>query len=148
MSYIAPDPQGVAIDPKTNQGRVIGDGQCVAFVRRASGAPDHKQWKRGLLVKETAVLPGAAIATFDADGKYGSRMDGTCHAAIYIETDKHDGIHVWDQWLGQPAHQRWIRFQNHAKHALDGKGNPILDVKGNPKMIRPINDGDNYYVID
>jgi hypothetical protein len=49
--------------------------------------------------------------------------------AIYLEQNAL-GIHVWDQWKGQPVHKRWIRFQ------------------GGVRGVKPVNDGDTYYVIE
>jgi len=69
----------------TGEKQSVGDGQCVAFVRAASGAPHTSVWKQGKLVKTVStIFPGTAIATFDQNGKYGSRKDGTSHAAVFI----------------------------------------------------------------
>lgn len=124
MSYVARNPTAYL-------GKSVGDGQCVAFVRAASGAPSHGVWKRGVLVKAGAVVAGTVIATFDADGKYGSRKDGTSHAAIFLKKNA-IGIVVLDQWVTngvrQAVHERTIRFNN--------------------KAGKKINDGDQYYVVD
>jgi hypothetical protein len=118
----------VAQSPEDYQGQVVGSGQCVAFVEKASGAPLTSAWNRGVKVKGSGILQGTAIATFDPDGKYGNHMDGTSHAAIYISQDSL-GIQVWDQWTGQPVHQRTIRFQ------------------GGAPGVKPVNDGDAFYAI-
>jgi len=60
MSYVAPHPEQYA-------GQVVGDGQCVAFVKASSGAPVTSMWKRGQKVKGNNVSKGTAIATFDPD---------------------------------------------------------------------------------
>ncbi len=76
------------------------------------------------------MLPkGTAIATFDSHGKYANSLDGTSHAAIYVSQDG-TGITVWDQWSGQPVHQRVIRF------------------RGGAPGVKPVNDGDAFYVIN
>lgn len=75
------------------------------------------------------ITPGTVIATFDPNGGYGSRMDVTSHAAIYLRQDA-AGIWVLDQWHGkttQPVHERLTRFKG-------GMGSKV-------------NDGDQYYVV-
>jgi hypothetical protein len=54
-------------------------------------------------------------------------MDGSSHAAIYISQDD-EGIRVWDQWVGQPVHERLIRFRGKTGNA--------------------VNDGDAFHVIE
>lgn len=120
MSYVASSPEQYA-------GTVVGDGQCVAFVRAASGAPATSAWSQGAQVRGASIVQGTVIATFDADGTYGNHTDGTSHAAIYISQDA-TGLQVWDQWVGQSVHQRPIFFRG-------GSG-------------RPVNDGDAFYVVE
>ena len=120
----------IANSPEASSGKVIGNGQCVGFVQQASGAPLTAHWKRGHKAKgDAAIQKGTAIATFDANGKYTNSTDGTSHAAIYVGQNA-QGLQVWDQWLGQPVHQRTIRFQAGASG------------------VKPVNDGDAFYVID
>jgi hypothetical protein len=108
-------------------GHVVGNGHCVAFVRQVTRLPATAAWRRGENVRAAAsVAPGTAIATFDADGRYGNHTDGRSHAAILIARHP-DGLLVWDQWLGQPVHQRVIRYQG-------GQGTAV-------------NDGDQYHVV-
>jgi hypothetical protein len=90
----------------------VGDGQCVALVRLATGAP--------------------AIATFDADGRYENRKDGTSHAAIYLGQDAR-GVYVLDQWM-----------------ASDGtrvKGVRRVAWEGRPGSTYGVDNGDNYRVV-
>lgn len=127
MSYIAKNPEAY-------EGQVVGDGhykgQCAVFVQVAAGAPSTLLWKQGELVKGKIVVPkGTAIATFGADGKYTNRADGNAHGAIFIQQDT-VGIEVWDQWVGQPVHKRWIRFQNGAAG------------------VTHVNDGDYFYIVE
>jgi hypothetical protein len=117
----------VAASPETYVGQVVGDGQCVAFVKAASGAPNTAAWAQGVQVRGNNPASGTAIATFDPDGTYGNHTDGTSHAAIYVSQDG-NGLLVWDQWTGQPVHQRTIAFRG-------GVG-------------KPVNDGDAFYVIE
>jgi hypothetical protein len=116
-----------AESPHRHEGRVVGSGQCVAYVQQICGMPHTSHWRRGRQVRGGAVDPNTAIATFDADGRYGNHTDGRSHAAVFLmETET--GLLVWDQWGGQPVHSRTIRF-----HGGAGK---------------KANDGDAYYVIE
>jgi hypothetical protein len=121
----------LATNARSYEKKSVGDGQCVAFVRTASGAPQHSEWKRGELVKSSnTIIQGMLIATFDPNGKYGSRKDGTCHAAIFIRKSV-TGIVVLDQWITngrrQPVHERIISFSG---------------------IGRKINNGNEYYVVE
>ena len=118
MSFIAPNPESY-------EGQVVGSGQCVDFVKAASGAPQTSLWKEGVKVKGAIILTGTAIATF-IGGEYPSHAHGN-HAAIYVSQNT-DGLVVWDQWTGQPVHQRTIHFRAGA--------------------VDPSNDGDAFSVIE
>ena len=118
MPYIANNPAGY-------NGQVIGDGQCVAFVKLASGAPQTNLWKQGPHVRGSGLAFGTAIATFQ--GGHYTNNPKQSHAAIYVSQDQH-GITVWDQWKGKPVHERVIRFHN--------------------GQVLPVNDGDAFSVID
>lgn len=119
MSYVAPDPEAYL-----NQ--VVGDGQCVAYVKKAAGCPATARWSEGMKVKDGNVPQGTAIAVFQ-DGTYNNYTDGRSHAAILI-SETPEGLKVYDQWLGQVVHERTIRFKG-------GAGNPV-------------NDGDAFSVIE
>lgn len=112
------------------EGTLVGNGQCVTLVQAVASIPSTSQWHQGGLVKGSGrITPGTVIATFDPNGEYGSRMDGTSHAAIYLRQDA-AGIWVLDQWHGkttQPVLERLIRFKG-------GMGSKV-------------NDGDQYYVV-
>lgn len=109
------------------QRKVVGTGHCVPFVREVSGAPITAQWRRGAPVKGGNLAPGTAIATFDRNGRYANAVDGSSHAAIFVR-ETINGIFVVDQWLGQPVHERFIRFR-------DGGGDAV-------------NDADRFHVIE
>jgi hypothetical protein len=109
------------------EGTVVGNGQCVAYVREASGAPATNSWRRGVRVRDAAVPSGTAIAAFDDDGSYGNHTDGRSHAAILVGVGP-DGLIVHDQWVGQPVHERVIYYRG-------GQG-------------RQSNDGDAFFVIE
>jgi hypothetical protein len=81
-------------------GSVVGTGHCVPFVREATGAPITTQWRSGAKVRDNPDLAiGTAIATFDANGRYGNHTDGRSHAAVLIAV-RDNGLLVADQWLG------------------------------------------------
>jgi len=110
-------------------GKVIGTGQCVAFVEKAAGTPPTASWKQGRKVRSDLTVPaGTAIATFDPTGTYGNHTDGRSHAAIYIGQNA-DGLDVYDQWLGQSVHERTIHFRGGTQGTA-------------------VNDGDQFYVIE
>jgi hypothetical protein len=119
MSWIAAAPEDFANE-------VVGDGQCVAFVVAAAGAPHTAAWRRGTQARGGAVPMGSAIATFEPDGSYGNKP-GESHAAILVE-EQPGALFVWDQWVGHPVSQRQIHFRG-------GAG-------------APVNDGDQFYVIE
>jgi hypothetical protein len=115
-----------AINPGASAGRVVGNGHCVAYVREAAGLGHTSTWKKGGKVRGGGLGAGTAIATFGANGTYENRTDGASHTAILI-AETPQGLQVWDQWRGQPVHQRLIRFKG-------GQGTAN-------------NDGDQYHVI-
>jgi hypothetical protein len=117
----------IAEAPSSFVGQEVGNGECVAYVQRASAAPQTALWTRGNQVKGGQVPQGTAIATFDPDGKYGNHTDGRSHAAIFHE-ELPEGLLVWDQWFHHPVAPRVIRFRN-------GDGTAV-------------NDGDQFYVIE
>lgn len=120
----------LAVRPEAYKDKVVGTGHCVPYVQQASGTPVTSLWKQGKHVKgEFTIAKGTAIATFSSDGVYTNSLDGSSHAAIYVSQDA-VGINVWDQWKGQPVHQRTIRFQ------------------GGAAGVKAVNDGDAYSVID
>jgi len=99
----------LAENPEAFVGRVVADGHCVKFVQAAAAAPRTTEWRPGALVRgNKSIPPGTAIATFEADGTYTSKRGN--HAAIYISQDE-TGIRVYDQWQGQPVHERVIKFK-------------------------------------
>ena len=99
---------------------------CAAGQRRSV----NRQLDAGALARgNSTIQAGTAIATFGSEGTYTNSTDGTSHAAIYMGQND-AGLQVWDQWKGQPVHQRTIRFQ------------------GGAPGVHPVNDGDAFYVID
>ena len=97
--------------PSKDLGQVVGDGQCVSFIKQCSSAPRTHLWtpgKKVLSLPEGAIKPGSIIATFK-NNKY-PNVTGY-HAAIYIEHNE-NGIWVWDQWIGKPVHKRFIRTRH------------------------------------
>jgi hypothetical protein len=106
-----PRPGGpyVATRPEAFEGRVIGAGYCVDFVKVAAGVPLTAAWREGVTVRGNRnIEPGTAIATFESDGSYTSESGN--HAAIYLSQDDR-GIWVYDQWQGRAVHKRLIPFE-------------------------------------
>lgn len=125
MSYTA----SIGDIQRDDLGKTIGSGQCVAFVEAAAKTPHTAQWTRGRIVAgDATIAEGTAIATFDPAGTYGNHTDGRSHGAIYVSQVAGQGLAVYDQWLGQPVHQRTIHFRN-------GTG-------------LAVNDGSQFYVIE
>ena len=118
----------VAPAPQTFAGRVVGNGHCVPFVQAASGIGHTSTWKRGDKVRGGDWVTGTVIATFHDQGHYENDTSGRSHAAILIAAQS-DGLLVWDQWVGQPVHQRVIRYRG-------GEGS------------NHVNDGDRFRVVE
>jgi hypothetical protein len=95
-----PQPPYVCQNPELYHGQKIGNGQCVAFVKKACKAPAASSWNEGTRDKGNghAIPKGTAIATF-VNGKYPNRSTGN-HAAVYLSQDG-SGIWVMDQWTRQ-----------------------------------------------
>lgn len=98
-----------AVNPESYDGQVVGNGQCVAFVRTVSSAPPTAEWSEGIKVRGSGAAKHVCIATFQ-DGRYGNYTDGRSHAAVFV-SQSGTGLDVWDQWTGQPVHKRTIRFK-------------------------------------
>lgn len=117
----------VALAPKKLTGTAVGNGHCVAYARQAASMPHTGSWRQGALVKgNNKIAIGTAIATFDETKRYGNKVDGTSHVAIYLGEDA-IGIQVIDQWVGHPVSERTIHFRS---------------------SPRAVNDGRNYYVVE
>jgi len=110
----------------------VGTGECVLLVQQATGTPRSTQWRPGIDVQgNTAIRPGTAIATFDANGHYSG------HAAIYLGQDA-NGIRVIDQWNNRDREGRIT-----SQHAPSERTLPF----GDPRHSR-INRGDSYRVLE
>jgi hypothetical protein len=111
----------IAASPEAFEGRVIGAGYCVDFVKAAAGLPRTVAWREGAEVHGNPhIARGTAIATFESDGSYTSESGN--HAAIYLYQDDH-GIWVYDQWRGQPVHKRLIPFEGGSGAKRGSKSN-------------------------
>jgi hypothetical protein len=111
----------IAASPEAFEGEVIGAGHCVDFVKAAAGVPRTPAWREGAAVRGNPhISRGTAIATFESDGSYTS-VSGN-HAAIYLSQDER-GIWVYDQWLGQPVHERLIPFEGGSGAKWGSKSN-------------------------
>jgi hypothetical protein len=110
----------VSTDYADSDGDVVGDGQCVAYVKEVAGCPATSLWKPGANVKgATDTASGTAIAVFQ-NGHY-TNVSGSAHAAIYVSQDS-IGLWVYDQWSGQAVHRRQIRFDD-TNHGASNNGN-------------------------
>jgi|GEM_PF-2294755 len=93
---------------------VVGNGECVALVKKVFGLPSTKEWIAGQAITAPGSPPlstGTAIATFNEDGLYPQGKDTPKHAAIFVGYTE-DGMTVYDQWKGQPPHTRLIYFDD------------------------------------
>ena len=117
----AADGPYIAASPEAFEGRVIGGGYCVDFVKAAAGLPRTAVWQEGASIRGTPnIARGTAIATFESNGSYTSESGN--HAAIYLYQDDH-GVWVYDQWRGQPVHKRLIRFEGGSGGKWGSKSN-------------------------
>jgi hypothetical protein len=116
-----------ATNPEHWAGQAVANGHCVRYVQHCSPVGHTSQWRRGTKVRGSDASPGTIIATFDPDGHYGNRVDGSSHAAVLI-AETAEGLRVWDQWVGHPVAQRLIRFRG-------GQG-------------RAVNDGDRFHIVE
>jgi hypothetical protein len=131
-------PPYVCLNPDTYLTKVVGNGQCVVFVKVAAGAPETSAWMEGTKIKKgDPPLPkGTAIATF-VNGKYPNHQHGN-HAAIYIGQNN-EGIQVYDQWAKtdkktgavtyHPVTLRTIHFHVIPGHSLSDNGNAFSVIK-------------------
>jgi hypothetical protein len=111
----------IAASPEAFDGKVIGAGHCVDFVKAAAGVPRTAAWQEGAEIRGNPhIARGTAIATFESDGSYTSESGN--HAAIYLYQDDR-GIWVYDQWQGQPVHRRLIRFEGGSGGKWGSKSN-------------------------
>lgn len=101
-------------------------GQCVSYVTRVCPTipVSTAAWRQGAVVKDNGkIVPGTAIATFDAKGRYYG------HAAIYVRQDD-TGIYVYDQWVTGRAPQaispRTIRWNG---SGISNNGNSFYVVE-------------------
>jgi hypothetical protein len=117
----------VAVNSSQYLAQVVGNGHCVALVQACSAVGHTSGWRQGVPARGGEHPSGTIIATFDPDGRYGNNTDGSSHVAILI-SEVGDGLMVQDQWQGQPAHHRVIRFR-------DGQGDAV-------------NDGDRFHLVE
>jgi hypothetical protein len=111
----------IASRPEAFDGRVVGAGHCVDFVKASAGVPRTAAWQEGAEVYGNPdIARGTAIATFESDGSYTSESGN--HAAIYLYQDER-GIWVYDQWQGQPVHKRLIRLEGGSGSMWGSKSN-------------------------
>lgn len=128
--YVAANPRQWIGQPQ------VGDGECVALGRRATGAPPTREWRQGDQVEQSSGLsPGTLVATFD-HGHYGNHTDQTSHVALLVAQD---------------AHGFWGVEQYNIR---DGSGNIVHRQAPREHYFRfnrtngnAVNNGSNYYVV-
>lgn len=118
----------IADDPYERLGEVIDTGHCMRHVQEVAGVTHSSTLRQGTNVHYTDDVPrGTVIGTFDADGTYANATDGSSHVAILV-AKQDDGLLVVDAWVGQPVHERLIRYK-------DGAG-------------LPCDDGDAFHIVE
>ena len=117
----------VAADPLQHLGEVVDSGHCMRHVQIVAGVPHSSKLRRGANVREAKLATGTVVGTFNDAGRYANATDGSSHVAVLIRQDP-EGLVVIDQWVGQPVHERVVRFK--AGHG------PACD------------DGDRYFIVE
>jgi len=116
----------LAVNPQRYLGKPVGSGHCVDYVKITTGLPATSYWRKGQLVKGNDCPAHCAIATFGDAGIYENKTDGSSHAAIFI-SENDDGLIVYDQWVGQPVHQRTIHFRDSGDDVNNGNKFYIIE---------------------
>ncbi|HKV42967.1 MAG TPA: BPSL0067 family protein [Blastocatellia bacterium] len=95
--FVVPDVDKWAIAWPSNNGKKVGDGECVTLVRTAAPSlPPTWMWRQGPPVKgNTSIARGTVIANF-INGRWPGRPFDN-HSALYVSQDD-TGIDVIDQW--------------------------------------------------
>jgi hypothetical protein len=119
----------IASNPERHIGRSVDNGHCVRLTQVASGIGHTSTWRRGRKVLgSTEPIPhGTIIATFDENGRYANRTDGSSHAAIYTG-HRPDSILVIDQWQGHPTATRVIRAKGSGPAVNDAHAFHIVET--------------------
>jgi hypothetical protein len=128
--YVAANPRQWIGQPQ------VGDDECVALGRRATGAPPTREWQQGDQVERSSGLPpGTLVATFD-HGRYGNHTDQTSHAVLLISKDA-DGFWGVEQYNIRDSEGRIIarRAPRRQRFRFNNDRGP------------PIGNGSNYYVV-
>jgi hypothetical protein len=100
----------IAKDPNAHLGEVVDNGHCLRHVQIVASVPHSSKLRRGANVREARLATGTVVGTFDDAGRYANATDGSSHVAVLIRQDP-EGLLVIDQWVGQPVHERVIRFK-------------------------------------
>jgi hypothetical protein len=108
----------IAEDPYESMGEVVDNGHCMRHVQVVADVTHSSTLRQGQKVRGNNILGGTVIGTFDENGCYANAEDGSSHVAILIG-EMEDGLVVVDQWVGQPVHERVIRFKGGEGPACD-----------------------------
>jgi hypothetical protein len=118
-------------------GEAVDNGQCVRLLQVVAPGIGHTStWRPGVLARGSGAPRGTCIATFTPDGRYGNHTDGTSHAAILLE-EQPDGLLVFDQWKGQPCHERVIRDKGGADPRWSNDASRFHVIETNHDPDRP-----------
>ncbi len=122
------------LPPADMEGTFVDDGaggyrgECVSLVKKQCPLiPGTAHWRKSLPAKgSTSLLPGTAIATFDAAGRFES---GRGHAAIYVGQSS-SGIEVWDQYNHppKPVGRRTLQFNDGKADVNNGNKFCVIEM--------------------
>lgn len=110
-----------------------GSRECVAAVKKLTGAPQTSLWRRGIKVKGNNIVPGTAIATFPIMLGNGDRFRFKGHSAIFVEyTAK--GIWVYDQYPSpaKPFGKRKLEYLCSSNISNDAEAFFVIELEEVP----------------
>jgi hypothetical protein len=127
MEYVFLGAAGLQRKPK------VGNGECVALIRRYTKAGWTGRWRQGAAVMNNRTIrAGTAIATFEK-GRWPLRSNHK-HAAFFLRHDP-EGFWVIDQYKNRPLIQsRLIKVSSESERA--------------GSLYTPSNDAGKFYVIE
>lgn len=119
---------------KLNKKAKVGDGECVALIRKYTQAPATFFWRKGqTVIGDRTLSAGTAIATF-VNEKWPAKPRGN-HAAFYLGQVS-NGMYILDQWNRSDKKVISSRFIYRLGKNKDGS------------YIRPSDNADAFSVIE